>query len=129
VTGRAWVEQWHYDIVDVASLPRVGRLDGPPCMARPAWRRLSGRSTARRRGCCWYHGVDWLTVNETALRLIADALAAAVPIEDIAGRVVEQARIEGLPGDDIDGHISTCGNALRLTLSQDLYPVGQARRG
>lgn len=49
-----------------------------------------------RETCCWYHGGDWRTVNQHALRLLRLAESASVDPEDVADHVVAIARAEGL---------------------------------
>ena len=58
--------RWHYEIRDLASLPRARGIEYPPCMAGPWWLRRIRRAAAGR-DCCWHHGVNWRLVSETAI--------------------------------------------------------------
>jgi hypothetical protein len=81
--------RWHYEIRDVARLPPVRDLEGPPCMTGQA-----------RLDCCWYHRIDWHAVSEAAIRLALQAQAGGTPPGDVAD-VVDPASC-GLGGDDVE---------------------------
>jgi len=112
MTGQ-WDLRWHYEIRDLASLPRVRGIEHPPCMTGPWWLRRI-RRTAAGPGCCWHHGINWHLVSETAIGIALQAQADGTPPEDILDAVDLAAC--GLDGDDQDGLISllSAGGGIEL---------------
>ncbi len=83
----AWIEQWHHDITPVAALPLPQELEDPQCMTgrrlRGAHRRLRQLTPRHQpRDCCEYHGQDWASASETAIRLLTTAEAAGLSKKD-----------------------------------------------
>lgn len=121
MSGPQWIEQWHFDVLDVAGLPAVERLDDPPCMAGPpSLRRL--RSLGRRptaQGCCWYHTGDWHTVTELAIRLVGQAQAVGVTGEDVTDHAIAAARAEGVTGWTLEALASLVSTATGIMLGDD----------
>jgi hypothetical protein len=105
--------RWHYEIRDLASLPRVRGIEHPPCMTGPWWLRRI-RRTAARRDCCWHHGINWHLVSETAIGIALQAQADGTSPEDALAAVDLAAC--GLAGDDRDGLISllAAGEGIEL---------------
>ena len=81
MTGPQWEARGHYEIRDLASLPRARGIEHPPCMADPWWLRRIRRAAAGR-DCCWHHGVNWHLVSETAIGIALQAQASETPPED-----------------------------------------------
>ena len=73
--------RWHYEIRDLASLPRARGIKDPPCMAGPWWLRRIRRAAAGR-DCCWHHDVNWHLVSETAIGIALQAQASGMSPED-----------------------------------------------
>lgn len=101
-----WMMQWHHDITPVVKLPLPHELEDP-CMAGRKMRRFHRRFRQLRpnpvlRDCCTYHGQDWNTASETAIRLLAIAHSERLTGEEAAGRVAELAEAEGLSEQDTE---------------------------
>ena len=91
--------------IDVASLPPVRDLEGPPCMTGQAWLRRARRIRRlwpgpARRDCCWYHRIDWHAVSQAAISLALQAQVGGTPPEDAAD-AVDPASC-GVGGDDLE---------------------------
>lgn len=89
-----------YVAMPVILLPRPSPFREDGCMAAgvPWWRRL-GRQLFPRRGgltCCWYHGGDWRIVSQLAIRLVEQARAQGVTFEDTAGYVLDHPDVQSL---------------------------------
>ena len=116
MTGPQWEARGHYEIRDLASLPRVRGIEHPPCMTGPRWLRRIRRATAGR-DCCWYHGVNWHLVSETAIGIALQAQASETPPED-AFYALDLAAC-GLTGDDRAGLILLLGPGAGIELNDE----------
>jgi hypothetical protein len=112
--------RWHYEIRDLASLPRVRGITHPPCMAGPWWLRWIRRAAAGR-DCCWHHGVNWHLVSETAIGIALQAQASGTSPEDTFDALDLAAC--GLAGDDQTGLVLLLGPGAGIELD-DEDPAG-----
>lgn len=128
-----WIEQWHHDITPVALLPRPHELEHPACMVR---RRLRGPHRLVRqavpqlqtRDCCEYHGQDWGSASETAIRLLDIAQGEGLAGEDASDRVTELAEAEGLSIKDVAAIQCLVSTADPLMLDDEGYIYGGRHR-
>jgi hypothetical protein len=105
MTSPRWDVRWHHEVRDLASLPAVRDLEGPPCMTGPAWLRWARRirrpgSRQARADCCRYHRVNWHAVSEAAIRIALQAQASGTRPEAAAGAITPASC--GLAGDDLE---------------------------
>ena len=108
--------RWHYEIRDLASLPRARGIEHPPCMAGPWWLRRIRRAAAGR-DCCWHHSVNWHLVSETAIGIALQAQASGTSPED-AFDALDPAAC-GLAGDDQAGLILLLGPGAGIELDDE----------
>jgi hypothetical protein len=108
--------RWHYEIRDLASLPRVRGITWPPCMAGPWWLRRIRRAAAGR-DCCWHHGVNWHLVSETAIGIALQAQASGTSPGDTFDALDLAAC--GLTEDDQTGLVLLLGPGAGIELDDE----------
>jgi hypothetical protein len=127
-------EVFEYAALPTARLPRPQPFREPDCM--PAgiswWRRRYRQLVPRRRGgrdCCWYHGGDWNAATATAIRLALAAQRDGTAFDDIAGRVLDQARAEANTGWMLSAIATLVSPSVSIQISEDgsTYVNGQHR--
>lgn len=113
----------HYAVAWLALLPRPNPVREPDCMpvGIPWWRRLARQLVPNHRieYCCWYHGGNWHTVSETAIRLVRQSQRNAVPADGMASHVLAQAEAEGLTGWELDALDTIVSPADGIQIERD----------
>jgi len=65
-------------------------------------------------GCCWYHAQDWATVSELAIRLVDRAREDGLADDHIAGELLERARALGAQKAQLSALVSLLSPATAI---------------